>query len=46
MKSALNDKAKRFSWFPGYKFLKFNFSYFFQKWDVSVFVDLEKIQRW
>ena len=27
MKSALNDKAKRFSRFPGDKFLKFNFTF-------------------
>ena len=42
MKSALNDKAKRFSWFPGDKFSKISF-YFFQKLDVSVLAKFYKV---
>ena len=37
MKFALNDKAKEFKVLPGDKLL-----FIFQKFDLSVFVDLEK----
>ena len=44
MKFALNDKAKGFNDSQEINFL-ISF-YFFQKLDLSTFVDLEKIQPW
>ena len=41
---ALGDEAKGVSWLPGDKLL--NFILFFQKLDLSVFVNLEKFQPW
>ena len=41
---ALVDEAKGFSWLTGEKIL--NFILFFQKLDLSVFVDSEKFQPW
>ena len=45
MKFDLYDEAIGFLWFPGDKFLNL-ILFFFQKLDLSVFVDLEKFQPW
>ena len=44
MKFTSNDKAEEFSWFPGINI--WILFYFFNKLDLSVFVDLEKFQPW
>ena len=45
MKFALNDKAKGFYWFTGDKFSNF-ILFFFQKLDLSVFMNLKTFQPW